>query len=383
MTIKPVILNRVKANGKTNVRLSFSHKGETSYIVTDIEVFPREFSNGRVVRHKDAFKLNSVIKDMMKKYEDKYMPIADKSMYSLKQLLSMVNNKEVVGATMQSVCADYCALLKKEDRTSYADLLDYAAKTFTRFRDIPLESLNHDVLSDFKTFMRTETNMGQVTQNATLGRLKRIVNYAIENRYVSYSVHPFADMKIQTAPSKECDIPIESIRILKDAEFPNCPAQTMARDLFLLSFSLGGINLIDLLGLDFSNGVCEYVRSKTERRSQTKVRFKMNDYTLELAKPYLKDGRLNVCNGNYKTFLTTINHRLSTISNKLNIEHISTYSARKSFSQIAFENDISEMVIDYILGHSPNSRGVMRYYAKVKPHQAELAIEKVLKLLRF
>lgn len=54
------------------------------------------------------------------------------------------------------------------------------------------------------------------------------------------------------------------------------------------------------------------------------------------------------------------------------------YSARKTFAQLASELGIPDGVIDYCLGHSDKSRGVIRYYAKVREKQAEIAVNWVI-----
>lgn len=54
------------------------------------------------------------------------------------------------------------------------------------------------------------------------------------------------------------------------------------------------------------------------------------------------------------------------------------YSARKTFAQFASELGIPDGVIDYCLGHSTKSKGVIRFYNKVKQKQAEIAINRVI-----
>lgn len=54
------------------------------------------------------------------------------------------------------------------------------------------------------------------------------------------------------------------------------------------------------------------------------------------------------------------------------------YSARKSFSQHAFELGVSAQIIDYILGHSLRSHGIIYHYVAVKPKMATEAIRKVI-----
>lgn len=54
------------------------------------------------------------------------------------------------------------------------------------------------------------------------------------------------------------------------------------------------------------------------------------------------------------------------------------YSARKTFAQFASELGIPDGVIDYCLGHSDKSRGVIRYYTRTRAIQAKAAVERVI-----
>lgn len=64
----------------------------------------------------------------------------------------------------------------------------------------------------------------------------------------------------------------------------------------------------------------------------------------------------------------------------LGVDTLTLYSARKSFTQHAFQLGISESVIDYILGHSLNAgrRSTIYSYIKVTPAMATVAIKKVI-----
>lgn len=62
----------------------------------------------------------------------------------------------------------------------------------------------------------------------------------------------------------------------------------------------------------------------------------------------------------------------------LNVVNMMRHSARKSFAQYASEIGIPDGVIDYCLGHSDKSKGVIRYYTKVKQQQADIAISRVI-----
>ena len=81
----------------------------------------------------------------------------------------------------------------------------------------------------------------------------------------------------------------------------------------------------------------------------------------------------------YQNFYRYLTRSLNSLSLKLGIkEKLVYYSARKSFAQYASEIGIPDSVINYCLGHSDKSRGVIRYYTKIRQKQAEFAINRVI-----
>jgi len=81
----------------------------------------------------------------------------------------------------------------------------------------------------------------------------------------------------------------------------------------------------------------------------------------------------------YPNFSRYVTRSLQSLAKDLGIEDkIIFYSARKSFAQYASEIGIPDAIIDYCLGHSSNSRGIIRYYTKIRQKQAEIAINRVI-----
>lgn len=81
----------------------------------------------------------------------------------------------------------------------------------------------------------------------------------------------------------------------------------------------------------------------------------------------------------YHNFSQYVTYSLTALAKELHInERVTFYSARKSFAQYASEIGIPDGVIDYCLGHSDKSKGVIRYYTKVRQKQADMAIARVI-----
>ena len=148
----------------------------------------------------------------------------------------------------------------------------------------------------------------------------------------------------------------------------------------MLSFYLGGMNIIDITKIeDFNNCKLKYSRTKTKRTS-TWVIFDIPDEAKEILE------RLPDFNFFLKSKCTNqlLRYHMIKIRNKLNLGNdFVFYSARKSFAQIAFDLGISTTVIDYILGHKPRGGSNCLYsYISVTPQMATDAIRKVLDFIK-
>ena len=150
----------------------------------------------------------------------------------------------------------------------------------------------------------------------------------------------------------------------------------MARDLFMLSYYLGGINLIDLMQFNFKNkDTIEYVRekSKNTKKGDKKVSLTIPDEAKPIIKEWIsKSGKLNF---GYK--YTYDNFR------KIGIEsHVVYYSARKSFVQHGFELGVNLETLEYCIGQSMKMNRPIFNYVKIMRKHADQAIRKILDNLK-
>lgn len=94
----------------------------------------------------------------------------------------------------------------------------------------------------------------------TWAHLKAIINQAIRDKKVSYDTHPFEYYERPAGMPKERDISVADVKKIRDAEIKK-KSQRVARDVFMLSYYLGGINLMDLMQYNFKDAkIMEYTR---------------------------------------------------------------------------------------------------------------------------
>ena len=389
-TLKLTIFKaKVLKNGKHKIRIALCHKGETCYILTRYLIdSENQFKNGLIQKRPDASMMNMHLRSLLNAYQEKLNEVQNQSMYTCRQLKDIIsrNVRTSESSTFKSVSTEYIKELILDGRDKYASIIRLSEKYFCEFLrgDIALMDITPELIAGFSGFLKRNKCLSVATEGTVMRHIKVIINQGVKRRMVNYSVHPFIDYIIPASPVREIDISLEAFNRIRLAT-PKEKKYHVAHDLFCLSFYLGGINLIDLLQIDFRDTeVLEYVRTKTKN---TAIGTRTISFTIpEEAKGIIKEwmnkntGRLDFgYKFSYPNFSRYLTRSLASLAKKLGItEKVVYYSARKSFAQYASEIGIPDGIIDYCLGHSDKSKGVIRYYTKVRQKQADMAISRVI-----
>lgn len=379
---------KVLKDGSHKIRIAVRHKHETCYIITRFIVEENQFKNGQVVKRPDAAFINTKLRLMMNEYQERLDRISNQNLYTCRQLKDILMNSAVAkeSSTFQDVCRKYISELEEEGRKSYASLLERNNRYFTEFTkgDILLSDITPVLIEGYSRFLKVKKGVGDTTLGMMMSRTRTIINRGIKRQLVKYGVHPFLNYSISASKVREVDLSIETFNKIRLAH-PDERKLRVAHDLFCLSFYLGGINLIDLLQVNFKGtDTLEYVRVKTRN---TVVGTRTISFSIPEPAKVIIDRWMNRNTGrldfgykfSYPNFSRYITRSLTTLSKNLGItEKVVYYSARKSFAQYASEIGIPDGIIDYCLGHSDKSKGVIRYYTKVRQKQADMAISRVI-----
>lgn len=389
-TLKLTIFKaKVLKNGKHKIRIALCHKGETCYILTRYLIdSENQFKNGLIQKRPDASMMNMHLRSLLNAYQEKLNEVQNQSMYTCRQLKDIIsrNVRTSESSTFKSVSTEYIKELILDGRDKYASIIRLSEKYFCEFLrgDIALMDITPELIAGFSKFLKRNKCLSVATEGTVMRHIKVIINQGVKRRMVNYSIHPFIDYIIPASPVREIDISLEAFNRIRLAA-PKEKKYHVAHDLFYLSFYLGGINLIDLLQIDFRDTeVLEYVRTKTKN---TAIGARTISFTIpEEAKGIIKEwmnkntGRLDFgYKFSYPNFSRYLTRSLASLAKKPGItEKVVYYSARKSFAQYASEIGIPDEIIDYCLGHSDKSKGVIRYYTKVRQKQADMAISRVI-----
>ena len=372
-------------DGRHKIRIALRHKHETTYIVTRFIISENQFKNGQVVKHPEASAINRKLRNILDDLQEKLDSIKHLELYSCRQIKEIISTDNLSDEqTFSSACSNFVDYLKSEGRDSYALSIERVGRYFRDFArgDILLSDLTPSLVLNFAAFIQ-KRKVTETTVNTMLAQMKSVINRAIREWNISYDIHPFVTTRISAAPIRKLDLTVQSFNKIRESS-PEKRKLIMARDLFCLSFYLGGMNLIDIMQTDFRKDVLEYSRSKTKGRMQSDsvITFTIPSQAREIICRWMdkRTGKLDFgYKFTYHNFSQYVTYSLGDLAEELNIdERVTFYSARKSFAQYASEIGIPDGIIDYCLGHSDKSKGVIRYYTKVRQKQADMAISRVI-----
>lgn len=389
-TIKLAVLKHTRAkDGSYKIRISIGHKQETHYIVTKYKVQNfSDFSNGSVVRVVNAHDLNIKLRKVLNDYEERLERVISPDVYTCKELRDILKNMhaQTNATTFSQVSEKYQSELIEDNRSGYAQMLKNSLRLFSEFAngDMFLQEISNITISELERFLKRK-GLSQTYINMNLSMVRTIINRAIRSQLVSYSIHPFMYWKRTADEEREIDITIEELARIRDAK-PKAKKLQIAKDLFLLSYYLGGINLIDLLSIDFRGvAVLEYVRHKSRntKTSDKKISFTIQPEAKIIIQKWMNKntGRLDFgYKFTYRNFLRYVTRSIKTLAEKLEISNykkVCYYSARKSFVQHGFDLGISLEVLEYCIGQSVKSNRPIFNYLKIMRKHADNALRTI------
>lgn len=390
-TIKLAVLKHTKAkNGSYKIRISIGHRSETHYIVTPYSVNAlSEFDNGVVVRLPNAHDINIKLRNLLNDYDERLERIPSPDDYTCKELRDLLKSMRphTSTATFRQVSERYQKELTEDGRGSYAGMLKNSLRLFMDFSngDVYLSEISTITISKFERWLKRK-GVSQTYISMTLSMTRTIINRAIRMQLVAYDVHPFAYWKRPADPEREIDMSVEAIRAIRDAN-PRLKKQRIARDIFMLSYYLGGINLVDLLEINFKGvSVLEYIRHKSRnmKMSDKRISFTIQPEAKELITKYMNrnTGRLDFgYKFSYKNFLAYVTRSIKSLAEDLDLPNYKKacyYSARKSFVQHGFDLGISLEVLEYCIGQSVKSNRPIFNYLKIMRKHADVAFRMIL-----
>ncbi|MDE6229197.1 MAG: site-specific integrase [Muribaculaceae bacterium] len=389
-TLNAVIVPaKVLKGGRHKIRISVAHNGETRYIVTDVTVdSEKEFRNGTVVKRPDAAILNTKIRGLLQRYQGVIDELEYTNGLTCPELVFQIKNAgNYKHRTLFSIYEEYIANANITPGTlvGYKNIWRIVSQYINE--QTLVENITHGTILGLEKFMR-DRGLRSTTVRNYLVFVRVLINYAKRCGYVQFRVDPFANYELPNMEVRQSWLTVDEVKRIRDLPLKKW-THTKCRDLFMLSYYLGGINITDLLDINFNEqaDVIHYIRKKTKRRPKMNkyVEFEIPDEAKTIIAHYKgPDGRIKVSPNQRKEKLHSFfNAQMRTLSRLTGIKHLIYYAARKSFSQHAFLLGVSTSVIDFVLGHRVDKGSTSLYsYISVTPEMATKAVRQVLDNLK-
>lgn len=384
-----VVPAKMLKSGKHKIRIAIGHKQETRYLVTRFNIDDlSQFKGGQVVGIPNASYVNMKLRSILNSYQEALDRISTQS-YTCAQVVEYLSNIKQGATPFSSASTDYITNMDKEGRKSTAELYRRTCRYFNDFikLDVMLDSITPRTIKEFDVYLKNEKNLNPVTRGTHMAHLKAILNQAVRDKKVSYDTHPFEYYEKPEGNIRELDISVDEVKQIRDST-PKEKSLRMARDLFMLSYYLGGINLIDLMQFNFKNrDTIEYIRekSKNTKKGDKKISFSIPEEAKPIIKEWMgKNGKLNFgYKYTYDNFRKFVTKEIKRLAENIGIEsHVVYYSARKSFVQHGFELGISLETLEYCIGQSMKKNRPIFNYVKIMRKHADIAMRKIFDSLK-
>lgn len=376
------------ANGKHRIRIAVAHQAQTRYIATPFILDSiSQLKKGRVVRHENAAQINLCLQRTINEYILILSSIKHANQLTCTQLIHFIQEEERKKyLTFDVIAKEFLSTLQSESRIKSYKLYKTAISHFNRFlkkeHDIPLEQIRPSHIHQYQKFLE-KRELSSTTVRIYLTLIKVILNYAIKMDYIHYKVHPFAACVLPSSRIRNLDLTVDEVKSLRDVSLKE-QNLLIVRDLFMLTYYLGGINLKDLLDYHFeeNNLILSYIRHKTYRtkHGENEIVFSIQPEAQQIISKYRTDkGFLKF--GPYESYnkvYSLIYRYLTRIAREAGItSSISYYSARKSFAQHGYNIGIQIETIEYCIGHSMKSNRPIGNYIRVMRSHADIAMRRI------
>ena len=399
LTIKAEIKSsELKVDGTYNVKIRFTLDRKVKRLSTNLFVTQQDLTKS--LKFKEDTPIKREIDRLVLYYREQCLKLQlDRNHYSLDEIVEFLNGEQEKQQTIDFIkfSREWIASATIKGAPNYTTAIN-ALVRFVGKEELDINLITLDFLEQFKAFLigerdaRTKKLMQQgkrVTSNRTLSlylvSIKKLFNEAKrkfnkkDKNLILIPNSPFEDFKIpkQEATRKRA-IPADIIKKVwklpyKDMKkgYKSTCRYNLAKDCFILSFCLMGINSADLYNATEMRGnTIIYNRTKTKARrlDGAKMMVDIPKIVQPLIDKYKDSTGKRLFNfyqyyGDEKTFNKAINCGLKEIGAILEVDDLEYYAARHSWATIALNKvGIDKYLVHAALNHIDDAMKVTDIY---------------------
>ena len=388
LTIKAEIKkSELKVDGTYNVKIRFTLDRKVKRLSTNLFITSKDLTKS--LKFKEDTSIKRAIDRLVLYYREQCFKLQlDQNHYSLDEIIEFLNGEQEKQQTIDFIkfSREWIASTTIKGAPNYTTAIN-ALVRFIGKEELDINLITLDFLESFKAFLnkereiRTKRLMQQgkrIPSNRSLSlyliSIKKLFNEAKkkynkkEKNLILIPNSPFMELEIpkQEATRKRA-ISADIIKKLwklpyKDMKkgYKSTCRYNLAKDCFILSFCLMGINSADLYNATEMEGyTIVYNRTKTKDRRLDKAQMKVDipKLILPLVEKYKDKTGKRLFNfyqyyADEKGFNKAINYGLKEIGTILEIDDLEYYAARHSWATIALNKvGIDKYIVHAALNH--------------------------------
>lgn len=399
LTIKAEIKkSELKVDGTYNVKIRFTLDRKVKRLSTNLFITSKDLTKS--LKFKEDTSIKRAIDRLVLYYREQCFKLQlDQNHYSLDEIIEFLNGEQEKQQTIDFIkfSREWIASTTIKGAPNYTTAIN-ALVRFIGKEELDINLITLDFLESFKAFLnkereiRTKRLMQQgkrIPSNRSLSlyliNIKKLFNEAKkkynkkEKNLILIPNSPFMELEIpkQEATRKRA-ISADIIKKLwklpyKDMKkgYKSTCRYNLAKDCFILSFCLMGINSADLYNAtEMEGNTIVYNRTKTKDRRLDKAQMKVDipRLVLPLVEKYKDKTGKRLFNfyqyyADEKGFNKAINYGLKEIGTILEIDDLEYYAARHSWATIALNKvGIDKYIVHAALNHIDDAMKVTDIY---------------------
>jgi len=363
---------------RTQKYYSLRSKLRPEWRALDIDTFNKAMQKGDYANKKPTKHYKDIHLKLKKLENEANKIIEDMPVFSFEKFRQKFFNTSGNWNNVFEAFEDYINELKESKRFGYAvsfESTKAALKNYSNKKHLSFIDIDPRFLYGFENYLLTngksESTVGVYTRS-----LRRLFNLAIKRHGIKVE-YPFgaAENGLYSPPKGQGTkkaLSAEEVKKLASYEAPKGTDTDFYKDLFFFSLLGNGMNLADILRLQYKNiisGTIVFIREKTKRKNKgEKISVEITDQMQKIIdkwgnEKFSKDVYIfSVLNSNQtpeeqynriRQLTKSMNKQLKKIAREVGITtNISTYTARHSYATLQKNYGVSVAYLKEALGHS-------------------------------
>lgn len=388
-----VYAHQKKADGTYNIKIRVTQNMRKKYLSTPWYVTREDLTRSLKLKNQKYIDLTD---DLIKKYRSRCDRVGEaiKTM-TVEQVVEIItrDTQEVFDLDIVAYARAYAKKLEEDGRVGTARTYNVAINSLVRYverEEISIKEITVKLVNDWIAWLqklpaRPNRERGGRAQSLYPSVLRAIHNKAKaefndeDAGIIRIPLSPFKRVAIPKPPkTRKRALTVEQLQKFVAHPYtmimqPGTNRHNLAKDVFLLSFLLLGMNEADLFTCtDCKNGRLTYQRKKTRTRrdDNAEISIKIEPEAKALMEKYKDPTGERVFNfyrlySSIDTFTAAINKGLKVIGKALGISDLEFYAARHSWATIALNDaGVDKYTVHAALNHVDDSMKVTDIYLR-------------------